>query len=500
MARRPIVFIHGYSAKGLDFSKICAELEKRHIPAIDIHVGNYVSLNNEITVKDIAEGLDRALRNTPGLNGDQEFDAIVHSTGMLVIRSWLTNYGAAPKHNDRLKRLKHLVGLAPATWGSPQAHKGRTWIGALVKGNREPGPDFLNAGDEVLDALELGSRFTWDLAHIDLLGDAPYYDLGPNTPYVCVFIGNRSYTGISSIANDPGTDGTVRWAGCALNTRKIMIDLTRTPVENAGQPPSRVTITPWAGRVDVPMLPIADRNHATLVSDPDQKMMDLIVDFLNVADEQAYDQWLKRAEVNGRDAKKAMLVNPGKEAAGLQGPVKEFFGHLFHEAEQPMEGWQQFIVRARDERGDPVTDYLIEVLRQNGSQEWVEFSEMFTDVHSYGPDQSFRCFHVRLPTGISSRQIPLQIRVTASTGTKLITYQGYGSNDEGKMMTATAGPVVIDVNGLGDAALFYPFTTTLVEVIINREPFPLEKISDMFQFLESAAEQNVKAVGGVSNG
>jgi len=165
-----------------------------------------------------------------------------------------------------------------------------------------------------------------------------------------------------------------------------------------------------------------------------------------------------------------------------------------------MEGWQQFIVRARDERGDPVTDYLIEVLRQNGSQEWVEFSEMFTDVHSYGPDQSFRCFHVRLPTGISSRQIPLQIRVTASTGTKLITYQGYGSNDEGKMMTATAGPVVIDVNGLGDAALFYPFTTTLVEVIINREPFPLEKISDMFQFLESAAEQNVKAVGGVSNG
>src|SRR3954468_15600440 len=164
---RPIVLIHGYSAGGLDFDTLCKQLSKGGIQPIDINVGNYVSLNNEITVKDIAEGLDRALRNNVRLNEEQEFDAIVHSTGMLVIRSWLTNYGASVTHNNRLKRLKHLVGLAPATWGSPQAHKGRTWLGALVKGNREPGPDFLNAGDEVLDALELGSRFTWDLAHLD---------------------------------------------------------------------------------------------------------------------------------------------------------------------------------------------------------------------------------------------------------------------------------------------------------------------------------------------
>jgi len=60
---RPIVLIHGYSAEGLDFKRICEELEARKIPAIDINVANYVSLNNEITIKDIAEGLDRALRN-----------------------------------------------------------------------------------------------------------------------------------------------------------------------------------------------------------------------------------------------------------------------------------------------------------------------------------------------------------------------------------------------------------------------------------------------------
>jgi hypothetical protein len=292
---RPIVLIHGYSASGVDFTEICKQLKQRHIDPIDINVGNYVSLNNEITIKDIAEGFDRALRNTHGLEKEQPFDAVVHSTGMLVIRSWLTNYGAAVTHNQRVKRLKHLVGLAPATWGSPQAHKGRTWIGAMVKGNKEPGPDFLNAGDEVLDGLELGSKFTWDLAHLDLLGDQPYYDKGIDTPYVCIFIGNTSYTGISSIANDPGTDGTVRWSGCGLNTRKITIDLTRTPIDADGKPTSRVTMTPWKGRVDIPMIPVADRNHATLVSNPDRAMMDLMYDFLQIGDETEYGKWLERA-------------------------------------------------------------------------------------------------------------------------------------------------------------------------------------------------------------
>jgi pimeloyl-ACP methyl ester carboxylesterase len=480
---RPIVLIHGYSASGLDFTELCNQLKRRHADPIDLNVGNYVSLNNEITIKDIAEGFDRAVRNNPRLNAGQEFDAIVHSTGMLVVRSWLTNYGAAPGSNDRVKRLKHLVGLAPATWGSPQAHKGRSWLGALVKGNKEPGPDFLNAGDEVLDGLELGSRFTWDLAHLDLLGPEPYFDKGANTPYVCVFIGNAPYSGISSVANDPGTDGTVRWAGCGLNTRKITIDLTRTPIGEDGKPGARISITPWADRVDIPMIPVAGRNHGTLVSNPEAGMVDLIHDFLEVADEKAYGDWLQRAQASGAEPKKKMLMNPGKDGAALGGEIKDFFGHLFEGAEQPMEGWQQFVVHARDERGDPVTDYLIDVLRQDDQGAWQPVTEMYTDVHAYGTDRSFRCFHIRLSKGLADHTVPLQIRVNASTGTALMAYQGYGSDETGKTMTATAGPVTINANGIGDASLFYPFTTTLVEIVLNREPFPLDRVSEIFKFL-----------------
>jgi len=480
---RQIVLIHGYSASGLDFTEFCNQLRKRHIEPVDINIANYVSLNNEITIKDIAEGFDRALRNNPRLNAEQEFDAIVHSTGMLVLRSWLTNYGEGVKNNERVARLKHLVGLAPATWGSPQAHKGRTWIGELVKGNKEPGPDFLNAGNQVLCGLELGSRFTWDLAHLDLLGERPFYDKGPDTPYVSVFIGNSPYTGISSVANDPGTDGTVRWSGCALNTRKITIDLTRIPAGMVGTGASRVSITPWADHVDIPMIPVEGRNHATLVSNPDGTMVDLICEFLNIADEIAYGDWLTRAEASGAEAKKKMLVNPGRDAAGIGGDIKQFLGHLFHEAEQPMEGWQQFVVHARDERGDPVRDYLVDVLRKDDHGNWVRFDEMYTDVHPYGADPSYRCFHVRLPKGICEQNVPLQIRFSASTGTALMAYQGYSSDDAGKPMAATTGPVTIDINGLEDASFFYPFTTTLVEIVINREPYPLEKVSEILKFL-----------------
>jgi hypothetical protein len=65
---RPIVLIHGYSATGLDFTELCNQLKKCQVEPIDLNVGNYVSLNNEITIKDIAEGFDRALRNNPRLS------------------------------------------------------------------------------------------------------------------------------------------------------------------------------------------------------------------------------------------------------------------------------------------------------------------------------------------------------------------------------------------------------------------------------------------------
>src|ERR1700758_2061265 len=96
---RPLVLIHGYSATDKAFGPLRDAFIRKGIVPTSINVCNYVSLNNEITIKDIAEGLDRAFRSNPVLKDDnQPFDAIVHSTGMLVLRSWLTNMGIPPKN------------------------------------------------------------------------------------------------------------------------------------------------------------------------------------------------------------------------------------------------------------------------------------------------------------------------------------------------------------------------------------------------------------------
>ena len=517
MPLRPLVLIHGYSADCKAFHPLREALlanPKLRALGIDVNyidVCSYVSLNNEITIKDIAEGLDRAFRFDPQLKSKYdlqncEFDAIVHSTGMLVLRSWLTNYGTPDRaSNSRLKRLKHLIGIAPATWGSPQAHKGRTWLGALVKGNRELGPDFLNAGDAVLDGLELGSKFTWDLAHIDLLSEKPYYGKGNDTPYVAVFIGNTPYTGLASVANDPGTDGTVRWSGCGLNTRKITIDLTRFPIDAEGKPAAhRLSITPWADdRLEVPIIPVDGKSHSSILSDPDPAMVDLIVDFLRTGEvdgtgkalSETFDDWLARARHYGDIGKPKMRTNPGADASGVGGEAQRFFGHFFGKnPDQPLEGWQQFVVHAIDERGDPVTDYLLDVLRSEGGKD-VPFEEMYTDVHVYRADPSYRCFHIRLPQGISNESGNLKIRVHASSGAQIIGYQGYKEIQpapqatslaiQGQEMDAESAPVILNVGDLGDdaASLFHPFTTTLIELRLSREPLPLEKVSKVLEFV-----------------
>ena len=120
MPRNPIVLVHGYSDDGAAFKVWERILEQRGYDVAMVHACSYRSLTNEVTIKDIAEGFDRALQLRAGLDADEPFDAIVHSTGMLVIRAWLTAYAG------RRDRLKHLIGLAPATFGSPLAHKGRS--------------------------------------------------------------------------------------------------------------------------------------------------------------------------------------------------------------------------------------------------------------------------------------------------------------------------------------------------------------------------------------
>ena len=487
------LLIHGYSASGKDLEPWRDALAATGIDTLSIAIGNYVTLNNQVTIKDLGEAFDRALRLTPWSSGSKDdtwtFDAVVHSTGILVLRQWLSS---DPFDRDdprsRIQRLKHLVGLAPATFGSPQAKEGRSWLGALVKGNKDLGPDFLNAGDLVLDGLELGSSYTWDLAHKDMLSAKPLYGKASDTPYVTVFIGNIGYTGVSAVANSPGSDGTVRWAGCALNTRKVSIDFRREPklqdangqkIVDAGGNPVRFNLSPWeSDRLAAPVIAVDAQNHGSIVSDPDPGVVALMSGFFNVTSETMYEEWEKDALAFGADSLAKM--DAASSSDGFEGA-----------------GWQQLVVHAIDDHGDPITDYNLQIyLGESLDQsDDATFPSVPLIPSTYSGDNSYRCFYIRLSKDMlalntsGGSQKKMWLELIASSGSALIEYEAYTGEAVGAQRLTIdhlgGKPVKLDITDLaqGDETLLYPYTTTLLEIFIEREPLPLDDVSQLFNFM-----------------
>jgi hypothetical protein len=433
-----LVLIHGYSDKGKSFAAWRERLKDRYRRTEQIAVVDYVSLTNEVTIKDLAEGFDIALSSRPGLQNDEDFDAIVHSTGMLVIRSWLTTYPA------RRSRLKHLIGLAPATFGSPLAKKGRSWIGAVFKGNKDLGPDFLESGDMILDGLELASPFTWALAEKDMLGDITYYGTTDSTPYVHIFCGTDGYGGLRKLVDSPGTDGTVRQAGAGFNVRKIVIDLTKQ--QSVLNPGAKKNVKRW--RIDdwknanIPVHLMEGLNHGTILTDPSDELVDLVGKALDVDDAKSFNAWLKTADARAR----------------IERTTK---GH-----------WQQFIVRACDERGDPITDYNLQLLTDKDDLD-SRVAEFDNNVEVYSKDASFRCFLVDLDKVPQTRS--LWLSVLASSGTKYVAYESFQMEPDARRGPPTSRrrpDAWLDLSGLMKPSdgFMSPFTTTLVEIYLDREP------------------------------
>ncbi|RRB06527.1 esterase/lipase family protein [Larkinella rosea] len=444
----PLVLIHGYSDVPESFKNWEKSLSDRGFDVANVHVCGYRSLTNEVTIKDIAEGFDRALRLRAGLNADEPFDAIVHSTGMLVIRAWLTTYA---KQEKRKRRLKRLIAIAPASFGSPLAHKGRSWLGAIFKGNRSLGPDFMDAGDLILDGLELASRYTWDLAHRDLLSDEVFYGPDDNTPYVFTFCGATNYKGLQGLVTNPdGTDGTVRWAGCSLNTRKIILNLT---TEDDDTTVKRLDFGQWRNdrrsNFQIPFIPIAGLNHGSIIENPTEELVDLVVKALAVSTSEEFQEWNKTAIQQTEVTLKSMVP------------------------------WQQFIVRAVDERGDPITDYHVR-FNAGYKDSPSDLKPLDVDVHVYSGDKSLRSFHFDLKKLDLENLARLRIEVIASSGTDLVRYYGHIDSDgtedadkNTKQSAASHWTAVFDMGQMlsnSEVKLFYPFTTTLIELQLNREP------------------------------
>ena len=467
MSRLPIVFVHGFSATRSAFDTWWERLREHGFDDDQMFVCDYVSLVHEVTIQDLGEAFHRAISIHPDLADGAPFDAIVHSTGMLVVRAWLASRAASRA------QLRHLIALAPATFGSPIAHKGRSWLGAMLKGNRDMGPDFLAVGDEILHGLELASPFTWALAHEDLVGERAQARARERSPYTFVMCGVERFPLIPGTFNEPGSDGVVRLAGAAMNARKIELDLSLqddalqsdalqddSPHGDDANVAQRSVTAPWSSP-DAPLVAIRGAHHSSIVTRPPTELVELVADALAVDDAAAFERWNERARVASN--------------AALAGRMDR-------------SEWQQFVFRVRDERGDDVRDYYIDfVYRPAGKRSWRQVENVRMKVHPYSLDPSFRCFHIDLTSLAIPEGASLGVRLIASTGTRRVQYRGRAavitmlaeveSPEETRAWTAR---IVLDE--LEHITFVYPFTTTRVELTIDREPVPFSGPNSVLWF------------------
>lgn len=221
---KPIVLIHGYSAESPDedptsIAGIYGDLPQRLRAAyqvIEIDLSRYVSLNDSVTISDIARALNRVLTEQYANLLQNGFHVVIHSTGALVIRKWIQLFSQKPSP------IRNLVYLAGANLGSGWARIGQ---GQIARWGRFVFEHGAQRGLKVLQALELGSSETIDM-HLGFLRDGTNM-IKDYQVQEFIIIGTQAdpawFEFPVRYAHEDGSDGVVRVSGTNLNFNHIVI-------------------------------------------------------------------------------------------------------------------------------------------------------------------------------------------------------------------------------------------------------------------------------------
>lgn len=233
---KPIVLIHGYSSESptpdpTSIEKIYGTLPRRlraSYDVVEVDLSRFVSLNDSVSIADIARGFNRALLEQHPALLENGFHVVIHSTGALVIRTWIRLFSPRPSP------LRNLVYLAGANLGSGWASIGQ---GQVARWGRFVFERGAQRGLKVLQALELGASPTLDL-HLALTRG----DLRMAEDYKVqefVIVGTQAdpdwFEFPVRYAHEDGSDGVVRVSASNLNFNHIEIG----PKEGAA-------LLPWA--------------------------------------------------------------------------------------------------------------------------------------------------------------------------------------------------------------------------------------------------------------
>ena len=392
---KPLIIIHGWSDAASSFQGLAnhiAEAGQRDIHLINL--ANYISMDDSIFMDDLVVCLQRAWQRHNLPLDPFSVDVIVHSTGALIIRDWITRY-----FTPTTVPIKHLLMLAPANFGSPLAQKGRALIGRIIEGMHSR--KLFETGSHILKALEIASPYTWQLAQKDRFGRYNFY--GPGRILCTVLVGNQGYSGIRAAANEPGTDGTVRLSTANMNASQLEVDFHLDPSKPYYRFKKSRGITAFAV--------MAGENHSTIAGKEggpiNQQTLPHILQSLAVTDDD-FNAWCKQLD---SDTTTVMAQ---------------------HDTTLATQGFQNTVCRLQDQFERLIADYFIEFYA-GVDHDWLSahfHADIIQSVHAYGDEPCYRSLLVNcslIKKLLISQDLP-QLKMSLSahpqfTDQQLVGYQ-----------------------------------------------------------------------------
>ena len=442
-----VVVLHGWSDESKSFKPLTAFLKKNGYKVTPLFLGDYMSLRDDVRIEDVGRRMEEVVREKmakPSTARDRlapTFDLVVHSTGGLLARWWISEY-----YKDRKCPVRNLVMLAPANFGSVLAHTGRSMLGRLFKGYKTG----FEVGEEMLRALELGSKFQGDLADRDLFlenssDNSVFY--GPDKVRPFVITGTHPYGQITrKLVNENGSDGTVRVAAANMNARGVTVDFTASLEE----PDVRAWRRRGGAGLNFPLAVLPDRDHGNVVRPEDDgyakvpeyrgKLGEIILAALSTSTAAQYKARAEDWEDLSLDTR--TFAGAGKEAKAHRRSV---FGSNEPEAEYFHEHYQ-LVIEAVDQFGAPVPEFFVEFFPEPKKlKRFSAFSkasyffhdEVLEDIHVNRRSPSRRCFFIdrydMMREGGFYSQVPksgqqsLAMTMTASDPGDNVSYFAHGA-------------------------------------------------------------------------
>jgi hypothetical protein len=480
-----LFIIPGYSDEDFSFKPLRNLLikqglyEKNKIFSIE-----YASLNDNADFRDFADRLDDIYKTLPLSDGKSpRIDVLAHSTGSLVARAWL--YLRRMRQNVRKEipdvPVEHLFLFAPANFGSDLAKLGQSPLNALkvtftklsdkeatLIGNQRA----FETGRKVLQGLEPASPLQWELSNADLHHkDYTYFGpkpedhgntvaLEPCFPFV--FAAGAIRKSLASVIvkelQKDGTDSTVRIAGTSLNTRKCIL---RASLNKPSYQPEWQMERKFS---NIAFAIFSKYDHTGIINENGEckKPEEARRNDWNIS---LPDEWEPLALL-----KKAKQIYTAEKYVELA----EEFQKITNSYTDLHKGgiYQQFFFKVIDDTGLEVTDYFIRFLvyDSNTGQQHEKLTEALRKsfgtknefyVHSVNPAYRVLMLNIKsaqdfIKNKLTNYHIKLEVTAKSPYFGVSLRHVEFTIYDSQKRDTAQTN-------------FFFPHTTTLVEIVLDRE-------------------------------